>query len=382
MSFLVFLLELSPLCAIFYLYLSWNQKRASKPPRCSYKKSLFNSLAVQYCSDLLRKPYRPTIWAFSPILHTAYCRHWSDGAGSSNTEYLQVKSFGLVGICWPQLQHERHGVKVELTKLSPIVVFITDPLVLDNSVQPFIDGAFKSGFRPTVFLPQDCQHLPKVRQNSPILLSKRTDNQADFGESIEYINSRYPDALLYIVGLSFGNATLFQFITENINRYSINGVASISPIWNQSKSEPPVLKMNNNTVDTAEDLDDVPKANFPLTASASKDKRVSFECDRISKGLTSLTDMPNDVFGKFKRLGVPMMVLYSRDDPTYSSDQISRVGGMWKNSDLLVVVETSSGGHVGFLKDFRPSSWAAELVFQYFDAVGKFKDATIKSLFR
>ena len=380
MSLITILLELSPLCAILYLYLFWNQRKTSKPPYVSFKKSLFNSLAVQYCREILWKPYVPTFWAFSPKLHTAYFTKWSKPSIGTKTEYLEVGNGRIIGISWPNLEQDANN---NLSDGSPIVIVICNPLEIDNSIKPFLDAALKNGFRPSVFLHKDSKLIPKLpnRSEENVALQsdvpwEETEDYLDFFEAVLYISCKYPKSALFAISISYGSPTLFKFLTADSRAKILKGAASISPAWHKQKY--------NYSLQTAVDSESSrSRRRRRLVHSQSLDsllgkitRRKVYDNRRIP-GAHRSTTLSTEIFGRFRRLSVPMIIVYSKDDPVYSSEDRSRLSGVWKNSDLSVVVEANAGGHAGFLQGLKPESWAAVLVFQYFEAVEKFKDATI-----
>eukprot|EP00112_Aurelia_sp_Birch-Aquarium-sp1_P022921 Seg6632.1 transcript_id=Seg6632.1/GoldUCD/mRNA.D3Y31 product="Protein ABHD1" protein_id=Seg6632.1/GoldUCD/D3Y31 len=377
MSLVTLLLELSPLCAILYFYLFWNQRKTSRPPYVSFKKSLFNSLAVQYCQEMLCRPYVPTIWAFSPRLHTAYFTKWPKSSIDTKTEYLEVSNGKIIGISWPNLEQDANN---NLRDSSPIVIVLCNPLQNDNSIQPFLEVAVKNGFRLSVFLHRESTSIPKLPtcEENTVLQSdipyEETEDYSDFCEAVLYMSSKYPNSSLYAISISYGSPTLFKFLTTDARAKILKGAASISPAWHKQKY--------NYSLQAAVESEPS-RSRGRLVHSQSVDSLLSKitrrECyvSRRIPGAHRSTTLSTEAFGRFKRLSVPMMIVYSKDDPVYSSEDRSRLSGVWKNSDVLVVVETNKGGHAGFLQGFKPESWAAVLVFQYFEAVEKFKDATI-----
>lgn len=375
MSLIAILLELSPICAIFYLFLFWTRRKSSRPPNVFCKKSLFNSLAVQYCDDLLSKPYVPTLWAFSPRIHSTYFAVKPAWPIDCKTEYLEVQDGRLLGILWPKLGAST-GAKLHM----PVVIFVTDPLANDNRIQPYIEAAVKHGSRPSVFLHRRSKALPRLRHASECSSLDRSyssddmDDWKDLGEVVTYIASKFPVAPLYLVSLSYGCPTLLKFLAYNAKSRFLKGVACVSPVWNTFK--PSYLSLTQ--------LPDQSKpsgASFKHSISfdsffrgLSRCRNHSAQLDRSRRHATTL---PTEVFSKLKKLTIPMLIIFSSDDPLLSSDSKYRIGGAWKNSELLLVVETFSGGHAGFLEGLAPDSWAAKLVFLYFEAVDKFKEATI-----
>ncbi len=378
MDILVFLLEVSPFCAIVYLYLYWNQCKSTKTPRVNYKKSLFNQLAVEYCSSFLKQPYCPTVWAFTPRFHSVYSTLFPKAPRVFNTEYLEASSCGLVGIVWP------HCGEISLDSYSPIVIFVSSPLCygLDKSLQPYIDAALQNGFRPAVFLPQESQCLPQIREpflQHPTYCDGNISSEgaeSDLGEVIEYINNKHPKSLIYIVGISYGNVTLMRFLAASEMSHYIAGAASVSPTWHKQSSGTAVSKpcqaeKPRRKLSSSQNL-------VSMFRRFAFKRSVSFQED-CNNNLNSIT-LPTEMFGRLKRILSPVIVIYSKDDPFISAEERNRVGGLWKNSDFLMTVETSNGGHVGFFQGLKPQSWAALLVFQYFEAVGKFRDATVEGM--
>ncbi len=378
MSFIVFLLEISPFCAVICLYLSWNQWKTSKSPRVMNKNSIFNSLAVQYCGDVLKRPYRPTAWAFSPLIHTAYSAHWPRQKSTMKMEYLEVSNGGIVGIIWSQAQSQY----IAITEHSPIVVFITNPLVPDNCFQPYIEAARRNGFRPALFLCQESKQLQKIQESFTgsldVNYNHRTKHEYDFGEAIDYIRDKYPRSLVYVVALSYGNATLFKFLTTDSKSRNVTGAACISPAWQKETARPQFLNhATQNGFGPSKNRESPPWNYSSILRKLTRHRYFSHPSEEHLQSV----ELPNEVFGRFKRLLTPTVVIYSKDDPLVSAEDRNRLAGLWRNSELLLVVETANGGHAGFLQGFSPQSWAANLVFQYFDAVGKFRDATVaKSL--
>eukprot|EP00794_Sanderia_malayensis_P006957 gene6957-7739_t len=393
MSLVTFLLQVSPFCAIFFLYLSWNQWRLSRPPRVWKKNSMFNSLAVQYCSDYLGQMYSPTVWAFSPLIHTLYFARWPQMSYAVKIEHLEVSDGGIVGILWPRDSSQCRDI--QLTTQSPIVLFITNPLVQDKSFYPYIEVAFQGGYRPAVFIHKESDMLSKLphllkRSHEANSNNSNSGNRTGLyvGEVVDYLRHKYPESLCYVVGLSYGNATVFQYLTSDANSRGISGAACISPAWRKGQTAVTVSKNIQNRVS-----DGAPNRGPKVVTVESNSSQINpsqnwksdiqgrFYCGRPPEikieSLDHLTVMPNETFTRFRRLLVPTIVLYSKDDPMLNAEERGRLAAMWRYSELLLVVETTSGGHVGFLQDFHPQSWSANLVFQYFDAVGKFRDATV-----
>ena len=375
MSLLTILLELSPLCAILYIYLLWNKLRYSKPPNVFLKKSLFNSLAIQYCDDMLRKPYVPTIWAFSPRIHSSYFSFKRMVSPSGTTEYLEVKGGRIVGISWPALDSNSR-----IHQNSPVVMFIPSPFSEDNSIWPFIETSSRHGFRPSIFQHRNSETLPRLRHASESssfdhrLRIGYVEDWKDLAEAVQYVANKFPVSSLYLVSLSYGGTVLLKFLAYDARSRCIKGVVTVSPAWSTLSypfsSLKPVkgnLKPNASSFHHSLSLD-----SFKKLLSRRRSQPVYSE--RFQHLSTTL---PIEVFAMLKKLTVPMLMIYSTDDPVLSSDDKCRIRGAWKNSELLLVVETAIGGHSGFLQGLIPESWAAKLVFLYFDAVETFKDATV-----
>ena len=373
MSLLTILLELSPVCAILYLCLVWNRSKYSRPPNVFLKKSLFNSLAVQYCDEYLRKPYLPTIWAFSPRIHSTYFALKPMMPAAGKTEYLEVKDGKLVGISWPE-----HDTK--LRQDSPIVMFIPSPFSDDNNVQPFVETAFKHGFRPTVFRHRNSKMLPRLRPASESTSFSHeqyidyVEDWRDLAEAVLYIAYKYPMSSLYLISLSYGSTMLLKFLVYDERSRLLKGVASISPAWTALTYPYSNFRLvtdqprhYGSTLSRSVSLDS-------FTSRPSRRRIQSLHRDRIQDLSTTL---PIEVFAMLKRLSIPMLMIFSKDDPVLSTDDKYRIAGVCKSSDLLLAVETANGGHTGFLQGVMPESWAAKLVFLYFEAVEKFKEATV-----
>ena len=376
MSLFTILLELSPFCAILYFYMLWNRTKHSKPPNVFLKESLFNSIAVQYCDEFLRKPYVPTVWAFSPQLHSKYFAFKPTMSTQNRTEYLEVKNGRLVGITWPKVD-----TSFRIRADSPVVMFIPDPLSADNSVQPFIETAFKHGFRPSVFHHRNSEKLPRLRHASESITSDHgkgidyVDDWKDLAEAVLYIANKFPVSSLYLVSLSYGSTMLLKFLVyDNAGSRFVKGVATVSPAWTALTYPCSPFKPVTNQPR---------RKGKPLRHSISLDSFLSKLTRRRNQQVHRerfqdvSTALPIEVFALLKKLAVPMLMIFSRDDPVLTSNDKYRIEGMWKNSELLLVVETANGGHAGFLQGLLPESWAANLVFVYFEAVEKFKEATV-----
>ena len=339
------------------------------------KKSLFNSLAVQYCDELLRQPYVPTIWAFSPRIHSSYFSFKPMGSPSGKTEYLEVKNGRLVGISWPALDSN-----IRIQQNSPVVMFIPNPFSEDNSIWPFIETSFRHGFRPSVFHHRNSKTLPRLRHASESTgLDHRlrigdVEDWKDLAEAVQYVANKFPVSPLYLVGLSYGCTVLLKFLAYDARSRCVKGVVTVSPAWTTLSypfsSLKPVtghLKPNGSSFNHSLSLD-----SFINKLSRRRNQPIYSErAQHLS------TTLPIEVFAMLKKLTIPMLMIYSTDDPVLSSDDKCRIRGAWKNSELLLVVETAIGGHSGFLQGLIPESWAAKLVFLYFDAVQTFKDATV-----
>ena len=373
MSLLTILLELSPVCAILYLCLLWNRAKYSRPPNVFLKKSLFNSLAVQYCDEYLRKPYLPTIWAFSPRIHSTYFAMKPIMPAAGKTEYLEVKNGRLVGISWPG-----HGAK--LRQDSPIVMFIPSPFSDDNNVQPFVETALKHGFRPTVFRHRNSKMLPRLRPASESTGLNHeqyvdyVDDWRDLAEAVLYIACKYPMSSFYLIGLSYGSTMLLKFLVYDERSRLLKGVASVSPAWTALSYPYSSFKP---VTDQLRPYGSTFHRSFSLDSFISRPSRRKLQPLRRDRFQDLSTTLPIEVFGMLKKLSVPMLMIFSRDDPVLSTDDKYRIAGVCKSSDLLLVVETANGGHTGFLQGVMPESWAAKLVFLYFEAVEKFKEATV-----
>lgn len=373
MSLFTILLELSPLCAIVYLYLFWNRRRSSRRPRIFYRKSLFNSLAVQYCDDLLGKPYIPSLWAFSPTVHTKYFAMKPACPYQSRTEYLEVKDGRLIGISWPKLDANR-----TVCHQSPVVMFLPNPLSNDNSIQPLIEGAVRNGFRPCLFLHRRSNALPRLRHASESKGldcnpdSDDVDDWKDLAEAVLYVATKLPVSSLFLVSQSYGSPTLLKFLAYDARSRFLKGVACVSPAWNTLKYMS-LAAITNHDHQIASTLKHSLSFDSFFRPKPSRRNGNKQSCSTQSLSTT----LPLEIFAKLKKLTIPMLTIYSKDDPLLSSDNRYRIGGAWKNSDVLLVVETATGGHSGFLEGLTPESWAARLVFLYFEAVDKFKEATI-----
>ncbi|XP_065058868.1 protein ABHD1-like [Rhopilema esculentum] len=375
MSILCFLLELSPLCAIVYFYLFWTQRKSSRLPNVSCKKSLFNSLVVQYCSDLLTKPYVPTIWAFLPKIQSVFFLLRSKWPLESKTEYLEVKNGRLIGITWPKDKEELRKIASEE---RPVVLFIGSPDTDSNNFHPYIEAAYKYRFRPSIFINSNSQKLPRLRhasENSRLKAGcEETDDYQDLAEAVLYITNKFPYSSLYIVSISFGCPTLLKFLASDARSKRLKAAAVVSPAWHKMKY--PTMPVRPNG--------ELPK---PSSSKVKHSQSLDSFFRKVTKSryysgsqgsiLHRSTTLPNEVFSRLKRFSVPLLVVFSNDDKILAPDDKARIGGAWKNSEMMLVVETYVGGHAGFMQGFVPVCWAANLVFQYFEATEKFKQATI-----
>ena len=339
------------------------------------KKTLFNSLAVQYCDELLGKPYVPSIWAFSPRIHSTYFALKPKLPSANKTEYLEMRDGRLIGISWPKLEPS-----TGITHRSPVVMFIPNPISSDNSIQPFIENAIQHGFRPSIFLHRNSKCLPRLRHASESKglnqgqCVEDGEDWKDLAEAILYVANNSPLSSLYLISLSYGSTTLLKFLAYDSRSRFLKGVASVSPVW--SALNYPYVSLKPLTGQSHANGDAIKHSVSHDSFFHRMSRRRRHAGHRESFQRLSTT-LPIEVFAKLKKLAIPMLMIFSRDDPLLSSDSKYRIGGAWKNSDLLLVVETASGGHAGFMEGLTPESWAAKLVFLYFEAVDKFKKATI-----
>ncbi|MEO1286339.1 MAG: alpha/beta fold hydrolase [Chloroflexota bacterium] len=207
----------------------------------------------------------------------------------------------------------------------------------------------------------------------------------DVGLVLDYLLETYPDAPIFMVGVSLGGNILLKFLGEQSESLSerVAGGAAISPVFiatgKQKISDDPIGRLYGNNLLSrlkkkvrlkAHDLMDTPADPYrALTAKTIRE----FD-DAITAPLHGFTDS-EDYYAQSNSVNFldgirrPTLLLRAYDDPFFNRDIPLNV---IERNQWLVGLFPENGGHVGFVEGLSPLSytnWAQTQTIRFFDSI-------------
>ncbi|XP_052797909.1 protein ABHD15-like [Mya arenaria] len=359
-----------------FIYLKSLMKQPSTIPKLYFKESALASHLLKRCR-LMNRTFDPPLYLRNAHVQTLLSFILSNTSTKFDREYLQMRDRGIVALDWAL------HVSVHKKKRCSVLIILPGLTTTAVNVSNLCSLAAHKGYRPVVFNQRGFGNsvlaTPKILSNG---------DPHDFRQVVKYIHSRYPKALVTMVGLGTGCSLLPSYLGEFGSSANICAGVCISACFDSSGKFSKGLQGIYDILY----LLALKKALFVHSNSLSK--YINFnevlKCwsfrhfdELVYSKLYNFSTVDdfwdrNNPLRDVDEIAVPLLFINSLDDPFYS--KISIPYDLCKYYPHFLMVCTNKGGHCGFIDDPCDVSWAKKLALDYLDTVLEFtnKGHTIK----
>lgn len=368
MSFPVIVAVFGTIVLSFTIYLRSLTMSSTTIPKLYFKDSALASFLLKRCR-LMNRKFNPPLWLRNAHIQTILPYFLPAAKIEYDREYIQMKDRGVVALDWV--------VQVSIHKRKRCTIMIVLPGMTANalSVSRMCSLAAHKGYRPVVF---NQRGFGNSALTTPKILSH--GDPTDLRQVVKYINTRYPKALITMVGYGTGCSLLLSYMGEYGSSANISAGVCISACFDQTD------KLSNSMYNIY-DLLYLIKMKFIIGShSSALAKQVDIgnmlrtwsphKFDEVvySKlyGFTSSDEFwdKNNPLRDVDEISVPLMFINSLDDPLNSSLKIPYE--LCKYYPHFLMISTVNGGHCGFIESTCDVSWADRLCLDYLDSVLEF----------
>jgi predicted alpha/beta-fold hydrolase len=364
MLLIVFLLVLG-LLVFYFLYRSFHKVRLN----VYYNKdSPVAEIAAQVPS--FYRPYHPTPWLGSPLLHTIYAMQFRKVPRFQNErEPVQYPDGGTAIIDW------FHPASGPSDPSIPIIVVLhtLGGGSREKCVAGFAIATARRGWRAVVINCRGC--------GGAKLTSSRVYNALevdDFHYVIENYIKKRTTSHLFVCGFSMGAvhastySSLYNDVTAVVGvSHTMDGPRSMKQLDEfplKYVCLPKIMEAHHRL------LKRNPSLNKPEYLTAKTMTEMDTIYTAPSLGLKSAEEYWHklSIFDRVPQFRVPTLEIAAEDDPFTKKEYFPFREAVAKENRNMVLVTTAEGGHVGFLQGWAGrKSLIDTLVFDWFDKVSE-----------
>lgn len=305
--------------------------------------------------------FRPAPWLPGPHLQTLWAslvRPWPNL--ETRRERVELADGDFIDLDWSQ--PEAHG-----------------PLVL---VIHGLEGSLRSRYAAGIMRTLAGQGMQTVLMNlrgcsgEPNRLPRRyhSGETGDLATIVELLQARYPGRPLAAVGYSLGGNMLLKWLGETGSANPLSAAVAVSVPFDLQRSSERLGKgisklyawalLRSLKESIAEKLE---RFSLPITPKQLRDVDDFWQFDDLVTAPLHGFDGANDYYQRsssrryLNGIGIPTLVLHSRDDPFLYPDALPQQSELSKQVELEL---TRGGGHVGFVAGppWAPRYWLEERI--------------------
>ncbi|XP_052797565.1 protein ABHD15-like [Mya arenaria] len=351
-----------------FIYVKSFMTLPSTIPKLYFKESALASHLLKRCR-LINRNFDPPWYLRNAHIQTILSFILTHTSTEFEREYLQMRDRGVVALDWAL------HVSVHKKKCCSVLKILPGLTATSVNVSNLCSLAAHKGYRPVVF---NQRGFGNSVLTSPKILSNGDPH--DLRQVVKYIHSRYPKALVTMVGLGTGCSLLLSYLGEFGSSANIFAAVCISACFDNSGkfskgvqgiydilyllSLKITLCEHSNSLSKYIDFNELLKCwSFRHFDELMYSKLYNFS------NVDDFWDR-NNPLRDVDEIAVPLLFINSLDDPFYS--KISIPYDLCKYYPHFLIVCTSKGGHCGFIDDPCDVSWADKLALDYLDTVLEF----------
>uniref|UniRef100_A0A8C6WKL1 Abhydrolase domain containing 15 n=1 Tax=Neogobius melanostomus TaxID=47308 RepID=A0A8C6WKL1_9GOBI len=357
------------LCLILHLPLHTTTQpgtsmRGSDGTQFMSKRSALAQYLQRHCGSLTR----PTLASWprgDPHFQTILGLLWGPYAHrvQFTRDHLLLKDGGIVALDWA-------------VGSSPPVLFLIPQHWggLSSHLSSLCHTATSQGFYVVVF-----HH--RGTAGCPLTTTRLTEfgDSADFEQAVAYVHSRHPSSALLAVSEGSGSGTLVSYLGEKGSSSRLTAAAAISPVlqgqaWYETALPPLyhwglLYHRKQQLRRYASSFREVLDVDHVLRSSSIKELEERLFCNDQSETLWGLYWERNEPLRDADEVAVPVLCIYSRDDPLLPP-VCSPPLSLFQCNPYFMLVITDTGGHCGFTLQTSNSpsedvNWSHLAVLEY-----------------
>ncbi|TGL62712.1 hydrolase [Leptospira ognonensis] len=357
----VSLLYFTILFVVYYFH-----KVVSKPAVHFQRNEINCSLLSNF--SILKENYFPTLWCFNRhlmLILLLYRDYRSKPYIYDKIEELRMKDGGITGLVWT-------GLAPEDSKLAKPIVVIFHTISGDEQDVKNTLHHIKTTLDciVVVCIRRGHGHLPL---STPVI--NTMGSTSDLKEQLAHIRKRFPNSILFGVGISAGSGLLARYLGESGSSSVFRAAVAISPAYDIEKAfhriHPMYSKlMGQRLIDYFLERHYESLSQLPGYLHVSESKSIGEFQDRLHllAGFESRKEYyaESNPINVVKNIETSLLILNSKDDPICVDLNVIENLHWLESLPNTILVRTKRGSHIAFYEGIKARSWSDRLICEYF----------------